>query len=1030
MSIGPRKKAAIPEWARAAVEESFDEPEPRTVHDHRNAVAWPLFVEAATLTNFVPKDLLPGFLEGDARKHAEKQILRFAEFSEAEGGVRWSLTGAARREVLEACAPGELLQTAASGTSADPVKTALANLVMSGGRIDVASLATKDLEATRIATTWLSGAKVSGPSLADMDRELELRSLLAPFERMTGKQDGGDRFFGRADEIETLRAYVGVVPAARFGQRVARVAQAAIDFVLRRTHEPISVWGTGGVGKTTLIAVFMLEHARAAASQFPFVYLDFDRATVSASNRAALLMEMCRQVGAQFEQLTGKMADLRERLAPLSRATGRSAETDEISRLVPHLRTFRTLIDEAFPSQPFLLVFDTFEVVQYGPDQVAALEEFVRELGIRRDWPRLRVVISGRAEVKSFDGPMQPLELGALDYDSSAQMLETLARDAGKAITYPDAERLITAIVKVVRDRSNSGVRPLRLRILGELFRSATQSGSSLVASLIDEFTNPKSGRKQAGALLFNGIVVRRTIGHVRDADVAALADPGLVVRRITRDVIRDVMTRGTPIPAGSDPGDPETFEPWIVDDKKAQKIFDAFAAEVSLVTREGDALRHRQDVRSDMLPLIRDQRPHAFERLHRLAFEHFLEKITQNPSDAASRGEFVYHGLWLHEDLDQLDRYWPPTDPQIDEREFEPGSEQEIYLRLKRHKDVTPDEMRKMTANVGLSWLAQRGDHLVTELRLTEYVEMIRAIGRSEYEVFDTRADLAAIAARVLYRAGVWREASSLARRHITPPLRLTNEHEVSMLRTWATIAAKSHAGARELDVEHTVAQRIEDPLIRAEVLAHCCIGVSRTADTALENMVPHIRPAQWRRDIRTLRLVIASGVRGTEPLYRLYVEGTRQLPRDWTIATILTRIRGRETKLDEIDDVWNEEKHRYLDSAELRVGLRALAASDHSDWMVPFGNAITRSFSTHGREIEKAALLVSTSHDSINRVLRARDGHSLLQMIVADGVLMRFAEGVAKYAKSYDYPESAPEMAQALVHWHRKTMPKEFAQ
>ena len=59
---------------------------------------------------------------------------------------------------------------------------------------------------------------------------------------------------------------------------------------------PFVIWGVGGVGKTTLISKFMLEHAEAAVGHYPFAYLDFDRNTISARRPSGLLMEMCLQV--------------------------------------------------------------------------------------------------------------------------------------------------------------------------------------------------------------------------------------------------------------------------------------------------------------------------------------------------------------------------------------------------------------------------------------------------------------------------------------------------------------------------------------------------------------------------------------------------------------------------------------------------------------------------------------------------------------------------------------------------------------
>jgi len=75
-------------------------------------------------------------------------------------------------------------------------------------------------------------------------------------------------------------------------------------------HEapPMVIYGPGGIGKSTLLAKFILEHAEAAQQKkegevFSWIYLDFDRPVVMAEGPASLLFEAVYQLETQFEDL-------------------------------------------------------------------------------------------------------------------------------------------------------------------------------------------------------------------------------------------------------------------------------------------------------------------------------------------------------------------------------------------------------------------------------------------------------------------------------------------------------------------------------------------------------------------------------------------------------------------------------------------------------------------------------------------------------------------------------------------------------
>lgn len=1097
----------LPRWAQVAFQSASASPQPAlSAVAHRGTAAWPLLIEAAVVSSFLPRDLAPGEAEGEARRDAESVVLGFAETAHDPDGVKWSLKREARAEVVQATLDTEELQRAIKRTQSrfvDPISEALRDCLTQ--RADaIAVLSLKSPDATRIAVSSLSG--VSGlnlPDLDDLDREIEFRRLLAHFERMIGQradqadpQDGAHRFFGRGEEMERLRDYVGVIRAdstLQWAKRIGRFVSRAIQ-----GRAPMMVWGVGGVGKTTLISKFMLEHAKAAVSRFPFAYLDFDRTTVSARRRAGLLAEMCLQTGSQFKELSGPMAALRAEVLQLAHSLETTDEFENISLIAPYAVKFRQLIDDHLASleslfewaRPFLLVFDTFEVVQYSDENVTDLEEFIRGFSNEGEsgmWPRMRLIISGRKKVTSFLGTVEELQLGALDAEGSAEMLLALARDANKTITRADAKKLAAAVAKATREPTG-GVQPLRLRLIGELFRNTKESGRAIVTSLTKELNRPLKSKGLAAQVLIDGVLIRRVLSHIVDPRVKALADPGLVVRRITPEVIKDVMTRGTSNPSSGEAEDADTFavEPWVIDDAEARSIFDAFRREVTLVESDGDALRHRPDVRQQMLPLIRVRRPKRFESLNRLAFDYFR---TRAKSDGAAAAEAVYHGLWLNEPLTDLNLLWreePGLRPRIDAEEFDSGSPANIFVRAKGRAALAADEVSKLPREVALDWLDKRSADLLEERRIEDAIQAIRTAAGDNYEALDERAGTAAVLARLLYRAGLWDDAARLAARHIDranyQELAAGEVEEgvpqgegeglyldalLSLTRTWVTIVCKGGGSEQEIERACALAYPPLEPLSRVEIAAHALIrlaqpgwlggGHSDKLRALILNSISSIKRPVWKREQRVLRLAMLSG--GLLPeLLEVWVESRERVPRDTPVIAIndlLEHVFGegpsaagvkgivlepaqqpKSESLDKLDDFWRRKKAIVLDAVRTRADLRhkfwPLVAYDHSDWVRPLGNALTRALKeNYGEDLGPWLGREGYRAGRGNR-RQQRDGIGVVQSAADDGRLLELAKALGTWdassskgqegveARSH-YPQDVFTIGRALLRWHK---------
>lgn len=1075
--------SGVPDWALSALDREPQAQVAESALSYKEDAAWPLLVEAAVVNTFLPQDLAPDAVQSQERSHAENVVLNFAETSRTpDGKLQWSLNNETRAEVIKATINTSSLRHAIDRTSGvfhDPGSEALRKCLSEEPVTE--NLDLNSLEATRTAVSLLSRLLPDLPNLANLDiqsldREIEYRRLLRVFERMIGrrpKPDGTkpiERFYGRDNEIEALRDYVGVVPAETVRSRFRR----GINWLTRKIsgRAPFVLWGVGGVGKTTLVSKFMLEHAEAAVGRFPFSYLDFDRNTISARRPSGLLMEMCQQVGAQFDKLTQPMADLRLRTASLARTFDVTTDYESTSNLTSYTQEFRKLIDDFLSheestfewARPFLLVFDTFEVVQYSTDDVINLEEFVSSFSYSQEnrlWNRLRLIISGRNPVEMFLGAVESRELGALDESGSRAMLIDLASDAKKHISEGEAQELVAAVAKATGEKTG-GVQPLRLKLIGNLFETEEDDGPTIVRSLLDELRKPLEPGGLAASVLIDGILVRRVLAHVRDDRVKTLADPGLVVRRITPEVIKEVMTRATTDPSVNEPEgtDGEPSPPWVVDDLEAQRIFDEFGKEGTLVEPDDifpyadspiRGLRHRGDVRRQMLPLIRLRRPNRFGLVHRLAFDYFSRDVEAKKRDGGnempSAAEAIYHGLWLNHPLKEIDALWsdaPGFDPRIDADEFEKRSPANIYIRAKSGKRLRINELDWLPPLITLNWFRRRSSDLLEERRIENAINAIRSVAGPDYAALGDDLATAAVLSRLLYRAGRWDECYGLAAKYLDASglkelvsrdqesrfARASDAPQMlSLFRTGLTIEAKSELPGQLMEHVFDITLATADPVTVVELSSHTILANTRRSDH--ERFVEMFKPIidekcrlvlvpTWKLEQRVLRLAVITTRR--EDLLHQWVSLRDRIPRECGARAIIDMfgkaLRERRSynavvELDRkfreeesgtviwnlIDTLWREEKPAILEALERGELLNEcwqLVLFEHSDWVRALGNALTRVLQSEegGTLLRELDITGYWNRKRRTRQGRERDGVGIVQAAADEGRLLELAQ------------------------------------
>ncbi|MBD9628033.1 hypothetical protein IB279_34340 [Ensifer sp. ENS06] len=511
----------------------------------------------------------------------------------------------------------DLLATSSPDAGLDvPLASAWLRQILRGAELHLDALNVRHLRAVTAAVSSLSACREFNPTIpdeAEVERRLSLAELRQPLEILVGQDARGqDRFVGRADEMRRLRTFVDVLGSRTVYEAVSRGVKRLGRSVATLTGETnargLTLVAGGGLGKSTLVAKFALDHFLQPESAIPFIYFDFDRASLQPREPSQLLIEAARQISLEFPSLSESMSMIRRRLRsdlndrdrvydeiePPSQATVVMTTRDSLSD--PYIE-FGDLLREAARSSRSgvaLVVLDTMEMVQSDPEAISGIVQFLRRL-CERPFPELRIVAAGRAEITELnqipglDIGSDKIELDALNATDAREMVNRL----GRALMAEDWNEGWTAML-VGGDRDPKERRvPLTLRVALELLRDAAPAEREGLVREIAELG------ATANKDLVGRLYVRRIVRHVRDKDARALAWPGLVARRITRDVLNNVIAPVTGL-AGA----------------RVDSAFEKLAREVWMVERDGDALVHRADLRARTLPFMQAHDKETFGRL------------------------------------------------------------------------------------------------------------------------------------------------------------------------------------------------------------------------------------------------------------------------------------------------------------------------------------------------------------------------------------------------------------------------------
>jgi AAA ATPase-like protein/lecithin:cholesterol acyltransferase len=600
----------------------------------------------ALLGAFDAGSLAAGPAGGDEAERALREFLAGdCERVSTREGRRWRLLPAVRTAALEALRTPEHLVAALGSGAADVPDRARdwAVRLLKGAVPALEKLAFEDLYAVLTVVSWFEDAplaraavadnKVVWPSPGAVRRRIELARLLMPLETLAGSS-----FTGREHELALLAAHAGVpVPG---GARAVR--GDAVPAASRERRPWLMIHGPGGVGKSTLVARFVLDHAdrtgAADGRRLPFAYLSFERTDLQPERPLTLLGEAARQLGLLVPAFA-RPARALERAVRGTLAADSTAETERGSRRTRRfghdrdehvlIQVFARLIADATGDDglPVVLVLDTFEQVQRkGP---LALEQVLAFLGaLQAQCPGLRIVVAGRAPVD--DPPFAGLPLTGFDPATARAFLRGQLPGEGE-----EYEAALGSITRAVRSD------PLSLKLAAALIRRKGPGA-------LEDPELLRQVRLRLRTEEVQGVLYRRILDDLDDPDLRRIASPGLTVRKVTPEVIREVLAG----PCGLGP----------VDGARARDLFRRLRAEAALVeTVPGEeAVTHRADVRRTMLPLLRHDAGPVMDRIHRRAVRYYTRlSEARTPPDPALRAEELYHRLSLGQGPATVDRRW-----------------------------------------------------------------------------------------------------------------------------------------------------------------------------------------------------------------------------------------------------------------------------------------------------------------------------------------------------------------------------------
>ncbi|MHC2394999.1 hypothetical protein ACVMHZ_009751 [Bradyrhizobium liaoningense] len=670
-----------------------------------NAIASDILATAALLHRFDPLALMPEEINPATQAKALATVARFAsevDWQDPKNPRRrltlWRLNPTARRSQLaRLCAEGKLQE--AVKKSDPPRDDVFARYLQAAlvGKLKPDSVSEADFDTAAVAADFAAEA-LGKDSLANAAREAatSLRTMLS--QQADRRRSGAilpGKLVGRAIEQEILDSFVktGIVPASdRLPEATNPQIQvrpylltgtpgagksALVSDIVRRLRgypidEPSVDWSAGlsdpigtlvdaaTAAKAATVAVVSaaagLFQTKGPPANQPVVLLDFDRPGIALGREFEWTADTTRQLGYARPALAAKLSDMRARvrqdqakLDPSGKSTtwtftatsdvktGLASELGSAGLaggiLVVVLDTFEEVVVRSPVSDGEMIPASLLGRVLMWADSLATLRS-----GNVPTFSAVHVIASGR-EKPDLDSThlgawfVAHRVIGDLDMESAVTFLHK--RDRFRRF---NAKLARAAVEKL-------GGHPLTLILLEAYSRHLPLK--EIIKTVNDGNIGRIFGSENAIKTLYSRFLQR--LHHdlelndgVTPAMVQAVAHPGLMLREITPDILREVICPACGLGAIS----PDT----------AKALFERLRSQIWLVENiEGKTtIRHRRDIRRLMLPMMTgdpDGTPSSPELWDKMMAVHrnaatWYDRTSATDSDAQL--EALYHRAFL----------------------------------------------------------------------------------------------------------------------------------------------------------------------------------------------------------------------------------------------------------------------------------------------------------------------------------------------------------------------------------------------
>jgi hypothetical protein len=553
-----------------------------------------------------PSILLPESRGHDDFLKALGQLRAECDIGRGEFAGQWRLRDAARRAVLLACGPDEL--AALSEPDGDIVTASIAR-ALGAVPFDPDRASPDELAHLRAALSWLPPSNPTAPDMSmRIDQAIGKALIRDDVEHLTRH-----RIIGRAPHLRKMRDVVG----------------AATD----RRATMLSISGSGGIGKSTLLAVFLDQLAR-ERPDIAILRFDFDRADLNPNLLTSLDRALIQQIGQALPGLRARCEEayrqLRSETASNLREMGRMWESSEAAGALESARSTHSSTAAHFMNlasrdcRQIVLAFDTFERVEAaGLHAVDATLEWASTVSNYAEGP-FTLIVAGRTKLLTVPGgfaSLRRIELGDLGLRDAIMLLQRRACP-------PEIAR---AVVRLLPRRS-----PLVLHLAAEaILRGSAADHEQLIRELEQGNLAPE---------LVSGYLYKRIFDHIDDPLLRRYVSASLALPELAPELLTRVLV---PI-----------VEPGRANDEAhAASLFERMAAIGWLMQPVGEGRVCLQpDLRGLVVELMRSDRTsralHAEVRAR--AIEHHRRR-RRSPWDAAM---LLYHTIMQGQDRG-ADKAW-----------------------------------------------------------------------------------------------------------------------------------------------------------------------------------------------------------------------------------------------------------------------------------------------------------------------------------------------------------------------------------